>query len=132
MTLSPLLAAGPVIQFHVVAVSLTILLTLIQLLLERGSDWHRRVGRVWMIAMALTALSSFFISTIQWIGPFSPLHLLSIISLISLLIAYRAAHRGDVKSHSRTLLSLVIFALIIPGIFTLFPGRLMYRVVFGG
>ena len=85
-----------------------------------------------MIAMALTALSSFFISTIQWIGPFSPLHLLSIISLISLLIAYRAAHRGDVKSHSRTLLSLVIFALIIPGIFTLFPGRLMYRVVFGG
>ena len=124
MTLSPLLAAGPVIQFHVVAVSLTILLTPIQLLLERGSDWHRRVGR--------TALSSFFISTIQWIGPFSPLHLLSIISLISLLIAYRAAHRGDVKSHSRTLLSLVIFALIIPGIFTLFPGRLMYRVVFGG
>ena len=57
MTLAPLLAAGPVIQFHVAVVSLTIILTPIQLLLERGSDLHRKVGRVWMIAMALTAVA---------------------------------------------------------------------------
>ncbi|MFM8606905.1 MAG: DUF2306 domain-containing protein [Hyphomicrobiales bacterium] len=132
MTLAPLLAAGPVIQFHVVAVSLTIMLTLIQLLLERGSDLHRRVGRVWMIAMALTALSSFFISTIHWIGPFSPLHILSIANLAGLAYAYRAARRGHAKAHSIAMISLVISALVLPGIFTLFPGRIMYRVVFGG
>jgi uncharacterized membrane protein len=132
MTLAPLLTAGVVIQFHVAAVSLTIILTPIQILLERGNDWHRRVGRVWMIAMALTALSSFFISTIHWIGPFSPLHILSIINLVGLAYAYRAARRGDAKAHSITMISLVISALVIPGIFTLFPGRIMYRVVFGG
>ena len=132
MTLAPLLAAAPLIQFHVIAVSLTIMLTPIQLLLERGSDWHRQIGRVWMIAMALTALSSFFISTIHWIGPFSPLHILSIINLVGLAYAYRAARRGHAKAHSIAMISLVISALVIPGIFTLFPGRIMYRVVFGG
>jgi len=30
------------------------------------------------------------------------------------------------------MISLVISALVIPGLFTLFPGRIMYRVVFGG
>ena len=131
MTLAPLLTAGVVIQFHVAAVSLTIILTPIQLLLERGSHLHRQIGRVWMIAMALTALSSFFISTIRWIGPFSPLHILSVINLLGLANAYRAARRGNVRAHSIAMISLVISALLIPGIFTLLPGRIMAKVVFG-
>ncbi len=132
MTLSPLFAAGPSIQFHVVVVSVALILTPLQLLIKRGSDAHRVVGRIWMIAMALTALSSFFISTIHSFGPFSLLHVLSILNLMGLGFAYRAARRGEVAAHSWAMILLVVSALIVPGIFTLFPGRVMYKVVFGG
>ena len=60
MTLEPLMKASSTIQFHVASVMVAIVLTPIQLILKRGSEAHRWVGRGWMIAMALTALSSFF------------------------------------------------------------------------
>ncbi len=82
--------------------------------------------------MALTALSSFFISNFKWVGPFGPLHLLSVIALFSIGIAWRSARRGDHQTHAWTLLSLVVFALLGAGIFTLLPGRIIHAVLFGG
>ncbi len=131
MTLEPLIQANIAIQIHVAAVALTMALTPVQLLLQRGSFAHRMMGRVWMSAMALTALSSFFISTLKWVGPFGPLHVLSIVALVSIGIAFRAARRGDHKTHAWTLFSLIGFALIGAGIFTLLPGRIMNAVFFG-
>ena len=131
MTLAPLLNANAAIQIHVSAVMIAIILTPIQLILQRGSNTHRFVGRIWMLAFALTALSSFFIHTIRMVGPFSPLHILSIVALGSLLNAYRAARRGDVENHRWTILSLIGFALFGAGIFTLLPGRIMHHVLFG-
>ena len=131
MTLAPLLNANLAIQFHVSAVSIAVVLTPIQLLLQRGSAAHRLIGRIWIFAMALTALSSFFISSIWLLGPFSPLHILSLVTLLSLLNAYRAGRRGDVENHRWTVLSLVFFALFGAGIFTLLPGRIMHNVIFG-
>lgn len=131
MTLAPILNANPAIQIHVAAVAITIVLTPIQLFLRRGSDAHKIVGRIWIIAFVITALSSFFISTIRWIGPFSPLHVLSIVALASLFNAYRAARRGNIENHRWTVLSLIGFALLGAGIFTLLPGRIMHAVLFG-
>ena len=130
MTFYPLIRAGLAIQIHVIAVALAIVLMPLQLVLMRGGYAHRMVGRVWMIAMAVTALSSFFISTLKWVGPFSPLHVLSIVSLVSLGIAWHAARRGDYTTHMWTVLSLVIFAPVGAGIFTLLPGRIMHAVLF--
>ena len=131
MTLLPLSEASLPIQIHVAFVALAVILTPVQLSLSRGSPAHKVIGRLWMGAMAATALSSFFISTIHMIGPFSPLHVLSVIALISIAIAYRAARRGDLQTHSKTLYSLVFLALFVTGLFTFFPGRIMYRVLFG-
>ena len=41
------------------------------------------------------------------------------------------AHRHDVTVHRRTMLGLFIGGLVIAGIFTFVPGRVMYHVVFG-
>jgi uncharacterized membrane protein len=131
MQFAPLLTANVPIKIHVASVAVVIVLTPIQFLLKRGGTRHRALGKIWMVAMALTALSSFFISTIRMIGPFSPLHLLAIVSLISLALAYRAARRGDSVTHAWTMISLTIFALFIPGVFTLWPGRIMNAVLFG-
>ena len=131
LQISPLLNASLPIKIHVASVALVILLTPVQLLLQRGGAWHRAIGKIWMAAMALTALSSFFISNIRMFGSFSLLHVLAVITLVSLVLAYRAARRGDTVSHAWTMTSPILFALLIPGIFTLWPGRIMNGVLFG-
>jgi uncharacterized membrane protein len=47
-------------------------------------------------------------------------------------IAVWRAHRHDVNSHRRAMLGLFFGALVIAGVFTLLPGRIMHAVLFGG
>jgi uncharacterized membrane protein len=131
MTIEPLIQASFPIKIHVTSVMVAIVLTPIQLSLKRGGDAHRLIGKIWIAAMVVVALSSFFISTIRWIGPFSPLHLLSIMALISIAVAYGAARRGHWKAHAWTMISMVVSALIVTGLFTLLLGRIMNNVLFG-
>lgn len=64
-------------------------------------------------------------------GPFSPIHLLTILTIAVLPVAVWRAHRHDVSGHRRAMLGLFAGALVIAGLFTLMPGRIMYTVVFG-
>jgi uncharacterized membrane protein len=41
-----------------------------------------------------------------------------------------AAHRHQVPRHRRAMIGLFVGALVIAGLFTLWPGRIMYAVVF--
>jgi uncharacterized membrane protein len=43
-----------------------------------------------------------------------------------------AARRHKVSTHSRAMISIFTGALVVAGLFTLVPGRIMHRVVFGG
>jgi len=40
---------------------------------------HRLLGKIWMVLMVITSLSSFFIHQIDLFYGFSPIHLLSIL-----------------------------------------------------
>jgi uncharacterized membrane protein len=46
-------------------------------------------------------------------------------------IGVLAAHRHEVERHRRTMIGLFFGALVIAGLFTLWPGRIMHAVVFG-
>jgi uncharacterized membrane protein len=46
-------------------------------------------------------------------------------------VAVLHARRHRVQQHRIAMLSLFFGALVIAGLFTLFPGRIMYAVVFG-
>ena len=131
MSLSPLLSAPLEIQFHVIAVCVAAILSPVQFFMQKGTRRHRMSGFFWIAAMLLAALSSFFIHTIRFIGPFSPIHLLSVLTLVSVPMAWWSAKRGDIVTHRRIMQSLVVFAIIGAGAFTLFPGRIMNAVVFG-
>ena len=50
----------------------------------RRDRLHKVLGYTWVLAMAITALSSFFIHSFPVIGPFSPIHLLALFALWSL------------------------------------------------
>jgi uncharacterized membrane protein len=81
--------------------------------------------------MFVVAASSFFIHELRMWGSWSPIHLLSIYTLIVLPLAVLAAHRHEVTRHRRRMIGLFLGALVIAGLFTLWPGRIMYYVVFG-
>ncbi len=131
MTLTPLLVAPAVIQVHALAALLALGLGLVQLCLPKGTLPHRGFGWLWVILMAVTALSSFWIHTICLVGPFSPIHLLSILTLLTLPVAVMRARRHQIGQHARTMQILFLGALVIAGLFTLLPGRIMHDVVFG-
>ncbi|MDZ7809588.1 MAG: DUF2306 domain-containing protein [Arhodomonas sp.] len=131
MNLEPLLAASPAIQLHTAAATAALAVAALQVLPSRGSTVHRWTGRLWMVLMALTAGSSLFIHHIQLWGPWSPIHLLSVATLASLVTGIRAARKGRIREHRATMISLVAFALVGAGIFTLLPGRIMNAVLFG-
>ncbi|MEP5730593.1 MAG: DUF2306 domain-containing protein [Sulfitobacter sp.] len=132
MTFDPILNASPVIQLHTAFALAAVLLTFAIFRLERGTRIHKTLGRIWVLSMALVALSSFWISEIQILGRFSPIHLLSVFVLVQLFFAVRAARRGDIQRHRRIMRGMVWGALVVAGAFTFLPGRTMFQIISGG
>jgi uncharacterized membrane protein len=127
----PLLHASPVIQIHVACAVLALIVGAVVLFRRKGDGRHRALGKVWVTLMAIVALSSFFIWTIRLWGPFSPIHLLSILTLFLLWRAVTYARRRQIVMHRRIMQSTYLLALVVTGLFTFYPGRIMYRVAFG-
>ncbi|MBC6404239.1 MAG: DUF2306 domain-containing protein [Rhodospirillales bacterium] len=128
--LNPLTGASPVIQIHVYAASLAFLLGLAQIALPKGTGLHRALGWVWIVLMTAVAFSSFWIHEIRLWGPWSVIHLLSVATLVALAAAVWHARRHRIQAHRLAMLLLFFGALVIAGIFTLFPGRILHRVLF--
>src|SRR6201995_4670803 len=131
MTLAPLLDAAPAIPLHAFAAIGAFALGLVQFAAPKGTLPHRTIGFIWVALMVVVAGSSFWIHQIRLVGPWSPIHLLSIFTLIMLPLAVWKAHTHQVRAHRTFMISLFLGALLIAGLFTLVPGRIMHRVVFG-
>jgi uncharacterized membrane protein len=61
----------------------------------------------------------------------SPIHLLSILVLVTVPLGLWQAHRHQVTGHRITMVSIFSGALVIAGLLTLLPGRIMHAVMFG-
>ncbi len=131
MSLAPLWQATPAIQLHALAAMAAFAIGIVQLSAPKGTPRHRAVGWLWLALMFVVAASAFFIHTIRLWGPWSPIHLLAIFTLVMLPIAVLHAHRHHVAQHRTAMISLFLGALVIAGIFTFYPGRIMHAVVFG-
>ncbi|MBI5319694.1 DUF2306 domain-containing protein [Bradyrhizobium sp.] len=131
MSLKPLLDAAPAIPVHAFAAMAAFGLGVVQLAAPKGTLPHRTLGWIWVALMAVVAISSLWIHEIRLVGPWSPIHLLSIWVPAMLVVAVMAARRHNVRRHKITMLWLFGGALIIAGLFTFMPGRIMHTVVFG-
>lgn len=131
MSLAPLLDAAPAIPLHAFAAMAAFLLGLVQFAAPKGTLPHRTIGWIWVTLMAVVAASSFWIHQIRLVGPFSPIHLLSIFALVVLPLAVWRAHVHRVADHRRMMILLFAGALVVAGLFTLVPGRIMHWVIFG-
>ena len=131
MSLAPLLDAPVAIQLHAFAAMAAFGLGVVQLAAPKGTLPHRTIGFVWVALMLLVSISAFFIHRIRLWGDWSPIHLLAIFTLAMLPLGVWRAHRHEVRQHRTTMLGLFFGALVIAGLFTFWPGRIMYAVVFG-
>jgi uncharacterized membrane protein len=132
VTLAPLLEATPIIRFHAAFALAAVGLGAVQLLAPKGTLPHRTIGWGWAILMILVAGSSLFIHTIRTWGPWSPIHLLSLFTLAVVPLAVLAARQHNVKAHRSAMIWIFTLALVVTGLFTLAPGRIMNQVLFGG
>src|ERR1700724_4750496 len=131
VTLSPLLNAAPVIQIHAFAAIAAFAVAAPQLSAPTGTIPHRLIGWLWAVLMLTVAISSLFIHEIRLWGPWSPIHLLSILVLVTLPLAVLHARRHDVRQQRMAMLMLFTGALVIAGVFTFLPGRIMHSAAFG-
>ena len=89
MTLEPLLNAPFAIQFHVATVLPAAVLGAFLLARPKGTPSHRLLGKIWLVLMVMTSLSTFFIHGINTVGGFSPIHLLSVYVIAGSVFASR-------------------------------------------
>ncbi len=81
--------------------------------------------------MVVVSATAFFIHELRIWGPWSPIHLLAIFTLVTLPLAVLHARRHRVPNHKRAMVSIFLGALVVAGLFTLMPGRIMHAVFFG-
>ena len=125
-----LFSATSPIPLHALAALMAMLLGGVQLYLSKGTPPHKPIGRILVGLMAVVSLSSFFIYELKIWGNYSPIHLLSIWVLISLIGGIYFAKIGKIEWHKWTMTLIYFLALILTGIFTLLPERIMNKLLF--
>jgi uncharacterized membrane protein len=133
MSLTPLLNAPLIVQLHAVAAIAALVLGIVQLIAPKGTLPHRALGWVWVVLLLTISISSFGIHGHSWRlwRTWSPIHLLSIFTPIMLMVGVVAARRHSIVMHKITMVAIFTGALVIAGLFTLVPGRIMHQAVFG-
>ncbi|MBE0623225.1 MAG: DUF2306 domain-containing protein [Burkholderiales bacterium] len=112
----------PIILVHLGAALVALALGAVVFFGRKGTFGHRVLGRVWVLLMLVTAISTFWIRST---GGFSWIHGLSVITLLVLARAVYLAMNGNVRRHQSAMKALYFGALIVAGAFTLLPQRLL-------
>jgi uncharacterized membrane protein len=130
MTLAPLLAAPLLVKLHAGAAMIALVVGIAQFVGVKGTTAHRALGWLWVAMMTIVAVSALGVTGED--GRYSWIHLM--IPLVAALLpaAVLAARRHDVPRHRNAMLGLFFGALVVTGLFTLLPGRILGQVVFGG
>ena len=115
---------------HIATIVFALCLTPVMLLRRRGDWLHRRLGWLWVTAMGLTALLTFWIRGLNG-GSLSVIHILSAWTLIQVPVIVWAARGHNVARHRAAVRGMVTGALLIAGIFTFPFDRLLGHWLFG-
>ena len=90
----------------------------------KGDTRHRLLGRVWVVLILWTAVSSFWIRHINE-GAFSWLHVLSVVTLVTVTLGVVNAVRGNVPAHRGNMVGSWLGACGAMVAATAVPGRMI-------
>lgn len=130
MNIDAILAADWHVQLHAGSAIAALVLGVVQFTAPKGTIPHRTLGYVWVTLMAITATTAIFIRHLND-GQFSWIHLFAPLTFYALVELVIRARRGLTGKHRLTALGVFFGALLIPGLFSFMPGRLMHQTVFG-
>ena len=117
------------IVLHLAAAFPAVVLGVVQLARGKGTFSHRFLGWAWVAAMAVLAVSSFWIFGLAEGGGFSWIHLLSAWTLFSLAAAIWFIRRGNVRAHQGFMIG-TFAGLAAAGIGAVMPGRFLSQLLF--
>lgn len=122
------------VSLHLLVVLPCLLLGTYLIFAKKGSAFHSRAGKVYMVMMFFTGGLTLIIPA--QVGPlvlnhFGFLHLLSLLTLWSVPRAWFAIKRGDVGTHKRSMILLYMGGLLVAGGFAIFAeGRYLNTLLF--
>ena len=131
MSLAPLLNAAPAIQLHAFSALAAFGLGAMQLAAPKGTLPHRTLGWIWVLAHGHRGGELVLDSRAARLGRVEPDPSLAIFTLAMLPLAVLHARRHRVGRHRNAMIAIFAGALVVAGLFTLMPGRIMHAVVFG-
>jgi uncharacterized membrane protein len=114
---------------HLAAVVPALAIGVTQLFMTKGTRIHKKLGWIWVLAMVVVAVSSFWILELRKGAGFSVIHLLSLWTLIALACAIWFIRRGNVRAHKGFMVG-VMFGLVGAGIGAVMPGRFLAQLLF--
>lgn len=120
---------APQAQTHIVAALTALGLGFVILSLPKGRGWHKPIGWAWVIAMAVTAVSSLFMTGLNG-DSYSLIHLLTGWTLIALPMGVFAIRNRNVIAHRRAMTGMFLGGLVVAGALTFLPGRFMFELFF--
>ena len=117
----------PVVAAHAGAAVAALGVGAFVFLRRKGTPGHRWMGRAWAGLMLAVALSSFWITGAS--GRYSWIHILSALVAAGIPFAVFLAASGRVSAHRRLMTGMYVGGLVIAGLFTLLPNRLLGRML---
>jgi uncharacterized membrane protein len=111
---------------HLAAVAPAVAIGVAQLFMAKGTRLHKAMGWIWVLAMIVVAVSSFWILEIRKGAGWSVIHLLSAWTLISLACAIWYVRRGNVRAHKGFMVG-TLLGLAGAGLGALAPGRFLAK-----
>ena len=104
------------------------------MVIKKGTKFHKKLGRVYMILMMTTAVITLFMPAqvgAKFLNHFGWIHSFSFLTIYTVPTAYLAIKNRNIKSHKRKMILLYFGAILIAGGFTFFPERYLYELFFG-
>jgi uncharacterized membrane protein len=120
------------VMLHLFAAFWVLIVGSLQIARPKGTNMHKALGKSWMLAMLLVAISSFWIKA-SWdlFMGFGPIHLLSVWVLICVVASVYFARQGKIRRHKGFAVGAFYGSLGAGLAAVAMPGRVLHVFLFG-
>ncbi len=130
MDLDLFFSARPVVIIHTITAFAALGLGIVMWTRKKGTRSHKMLGRIFVSLMAVVAFSALFIKGLNG-DRFSWVHLFVPLTFFAIAEIFYYIRKKNMKAHMRAAKGLFFGALLIPGLLSFLPGRLMWHVLVG-